>query len=99
MPPLPQALAELAPGMAKLAAPVVEHVAQRLAEGQGTRAQPLTVPTLLTQGSGSGGVPAKNSPRTAGRLTWGDGQSDRAVGGLLLVHPAGHEDPASTALG
>ncbi len=51
MPPLPEALAELAPEPAKLTAQVVEQVAQRLAEGDGTKVQPLTVPTLLTQGN------------------------------------------------
>jgi hypothetical protein len=55
MPPLPQVLAELAPDMAKLAAPVVEQVAKRLTEGQGTNAQPLTVPTLLTEANRSAG--------------------------------------------
>lgn len=55
MPPLPKALAEMSPRLGKLAAPVVEQVAQRLTQGQGTAAQPLTVPTLLTQGNRSAG--------------------------------------------
>jgi CRISPR-associated endonuclease Cas1 len=55
MPPLPQALAEMSPRLARLAAPVVEQVAQRLAQAQGTTAQPLKVPTLLTQANRSAG--------------------------------------------
>jgi hypothetical protein len=55
MPPLPQALAEIGPRLATLAAPVVEQVAQRLAKGQGTAAQPLRVPTLLTRTNRSAG--------------------------------------------
>lgn len=55
MPPLPQALAEMAPRLASLAAPVVEQVAQRLAKGQGTAVTPLRVPTLLTQSNRSAG--------------------------------------------
>lgn len=55
MPPLPQALAEMAPHLAKLAAPVVEQVAQRLTHGYETTAKPLTIPTLLTQANRSAG--------------------------------------------
>jgi hypothetical protein len=55
MPPLPQALAEMSPKLAKLVAPVVEQVVQRLTKGQGTAARPLTVPTLLTQSNRSAG--------------------------------------------
>jgi CRISPR-associated endonuclease Cas1 len=64
MPPLPQALAEMAPRLAKLAAPVVEQVAQRLSRGQGSAAQPLTVPTLLTQSNRSAG---RDRVRTAAK--------------------------------
>lgn len=42
MPPLPQTLAELSPRLAKLAAPVVEQVAQRLAHGRGRFARRAT---------------------------------------------------------
>lgn len=55
MPPLPQVLAELAPEMIKIAEPLVEQVAKRLAEGQGAEPQSLTIPTLLTQGNRSAG--------------------------------------------
>lgn len=55
LPPLPQALAELAPELGRLAAPVVKQVAQRLADGRGTATQPLTDPTLLTETSRSAG--------------------------------------------
>jgi hypothetical protein len=55
MPPLPQALAEMAPPLAKLVAPVVEQVAQRLTKGHRTSAKPLSVPTLLTQANRSAG--------------------------------------------
>jgi hypothetical protein len=55
MPPLPQTLAEFTPEMAKLATPVVEQVAKRLAEGQGTSKQPLMIPTLLTEANRSAG--------------------------------------------
>ena len=55
MPRLPQVLAELAPEMARIAAPAVEQVAQCLTEGQGTSKQPLTVPTLLTEANRSAG--------------------------------------------
>jgi hypothetical protein len=41
--------------MAKLVASVVEQVAKRLTEGRGTRKQPLTIPTLLTQNNRSAG--------------------------------------------
>jgi hypothetical protein len=66
MPPLPQALAEMSPRLATLAAPVVEQVAQRLATGQGTAAQPLRVPTLLTQANRSAG---RGGRRTAPKRT------------------------------
>jgi CRISPR-associated endonuclease Cas1 len=62
MPPLPQALAEMAPRLAKLVAPVVEQVAERLSRGQGTTAPPFTVPTLLTQSNRSR---ARDRVRTA----------------------------------
>jgi hypothetical protein len=55
MPPLPEAMSEMAPRLAKLVGPVVEQVAQRLSQGQGTAAMPLTVPTLLTQANRSSG--------------------------------------------
>jgi CRISPR-associated endonuclease Cas1 len=55
MPPLPQALAEMSPRLAKLVAPIVEQVAQRLSKGQGTVARPLTVPMLLTESNRSRG--------------------------------------------
>jgi predicted Zn-ribbon and HTH transcriptional regulator len=55
MPPLPKALAEMSPRFAMLAAPVVEQVAKRLAEGHGAEPQSLTIPTLLTQGNRSAG--------------------------------------------
>ena len=55
MPSLPQALAELAPELGKLAAPVVEQVAQRLAEGRGSATQPFSIPTLLTEANRSAG--------------------------------------------
>jgi CRISPR/Cas system-associated endonuclease Cas1 len=55
MPPLPQVLAEMSPRLAKLVAPIVEQVAQRLSQGQGTQMRPLTVPTLLTQTNRSEG--------------------------------------------
>jgi hypothetical protein len=68
MPPLPQALAEMSPRLAKLVAPVVEQVAQRLTKGQGTTARPLTVPTLLTQGNRSRGRDGvRTSPKSAPR--------------------------------
>jgi hypothetical protein len=68
MPPLSQVLAEMAPRLAKAAAPVVEQVAQRLTKGQGTSRQPVTVPTLLTQSNRSAGrdalrPSAKRTPR------------------------------------
>lgn len=47
---------------ARLAAPVVEQVAQRLAKGQGTLVQPLRVPTFLTQANRSAG---RNTVRTS----------------------------------
>jgi len=43
------------PNMAKPSVPVVEQVAQHLAEGQGTGRQPLTIPTRLTRGNRSVG--------------------------------------------
>lgn len=55
MPPLPQVLAEMSPRLAKVAAPVVEQVAQRLTHGHGTPLKPLTIPTLLTQANRSAG--------------------------------------------
>jgi predicted Zn-ribbon and HTH transcriptional regulator len=55
MPPLPQAMGEMSPRLATLAAPVVEQVAQRLAKSQGATTQPLQVPTLLTQANRSAG--------------------------------------------
>lgn len=55
MPPLAKALAEMGPLLAKVTAPVVEQVAQRLAEKQGTLAMPLKVPTLLSQANRSAG--------------------------------------------
>lgn len=55
MPPLPQALAEMASRLAKVAAPVVEQVAQRLALGSASTAKPLIIPTLLTQANRSAG--------------------------------------------
>ena len=72
MPPLPQVLAELSPEMAMLAAPVVEQVAKRLAEGQGTESQPLTIPTLLTEANrskGRDGVRVKHKHMTKQELT------------------------------
>lgn len=72
MPPLPQALAEQAPDMARLAAPVVEQVAKRLSEGHGTRRKPLTTPTLLTQANrsaGRDGVRVKAKREVAAQLT------------------------------
>ncbi len=65
MPPLPQALAEMAPRLATLAAPVVEQMAQRLTHGHGTTAKPLTTPTLLTQSNRSAG---RNGVRTTPKL-------------------------------
>jgi hypothetical protein len=62
MPPLPQALAEMAPRLAKLAAPVVEQVAQRLTRGHGTASTPFTIPTVLTQANRSAG---RNGVRTS----------------------------------
>jgi hypothetical protein len=53
--PPPQAMAEISPRLAKLVAPIVEQVAQRLTKGQGTPSRPLTMPTLLTQGNRSRG--------------------------------------------
>lgn len=55
MPPLPQSLAGTAPRLAKLVAPVVEQVAQRLVQGQSTTSKPIRVPTLLSQQNRSAG--------------------------------------------
>jgi len=55
MPSMAKALAEMGPQLAKVTAPVVEQVAQRLAENQGTVAMPLKVPTLLSQANRSAG--------------------------------------------
>ncbi len=55
MPPLAKVLAEMGPHLARVAAPVVEQAAQRLADRQGTVTKPLTVPTLLSQASRSAG--------------------------------------------
>jgi hypothetical protein len=61
---LPQALAKMSPRSASLAAPVVEQVVQHLAQGEGTPAQPLRVPTLPTQANRSAGrVTADAHPR------------------------------------
>jgi hypothetical protein len=62
----PRSLAEMSPRLATLAAPVVEQVAQRLATGQGNVAQPLRVPTLLTQANRSAG---REKVRTTARRT------------------------------
>lgn len=55
MPPMAKALAEMGPQLAKVTAPVVEQVAQRLAENRGTVATPLRIPTLLSQANRSAG--------------------------------------------
>ncbi len=55
MPPWAKVLAEMGPHLAKVTAPVVEQVAQRLAENRGTLATPLKVPTLLSQANRSAG--------------------------------------------
>jgi hypothetical protein len=55
MPALPRTVDAISPRLAVLAGPVVEQVAQGLATGQGTTAQTLMVPTLLTQGNRSAG--------------------------------------------
>jgi hypothetical protein len=66
MPPLPQALAEVSPRLTKLVAPVVEQVVQRLSQGQGTAARPLTVPMLLTGANRSRG---RDRVRTTAKKT------------------------------
>jgi hypothetical protein len=87
MPPLPQVLAELAPEMIKIAEPLVEQVAKRLSEGRGTRARPLTIPTLLTQANrsaGPDGVRVKPRRKVAAQLT-----VPRACTGCGVVLQAG----------
>lgn len=65
MPPMAKVLAGIAPQLTTLVAPLVEQVAQRLAKGQGTAAQPLRVPTLLTQTNRSAGRDAvRTNPRS-----------------------------------
>lgn len=57
-------LAEMGPHLARVTAPVVEQVAHRLAENQGTVAMPLKVPTLLSQANRSAGRDGvRTSPR------------------------------------
>ncbi|MEJ7901560.1 MAG: hypothetical protein WKF63_06905, partial [Thermomicrobiales bacterium] len=48
-------VARTAPQLARLVGPVVEQVAQRLAQGQSKTSKPITVPTLLSQTSRSDG--------------------------------------------
>lgn len=73
LPPMAKVLAEMGPHLARATAPVVEQVAQRLAEKQGTVAMPLRVPTLLSQANRSAGrdgvrtAPKKDAP--TGRLS------------------------------
>jgi len=55
MPPMAKVLAEMGPHLTRVAAPVVEQVAQRLAENQGTVSIPLKIPTLLSQANRSAG--------------------------------------------
>lgn len=62
MPPLAKPLGEMGPNLARVTAPVVEQVAQRLAEKQGTIAMPLKVPTLLSQANRSA---VRDAVRTA----------------------------------
>jgi hypothetical protein len=69
MPSLPKALAEMSPRMAKLVAPVVEQVAQRLTQGQGTMAQPITIPTMLTQANRSTGRDRVRTQPQRSRIT------------------------------
>jgi hypothetical protein len=85
MPPLPQALAEMSPQLARLAAPVVEQVAQRLARNQGTIEQPLAVPTLLTQANRSAGRDAvRTSKKRATALEKLEAPSACRTCGVLL---------------
>jgi CRISPR/Cas system-associated endonuclease Cas1 len=67
MPPLPQLLAALTPELARLTAPVVEQVAQRLTDGERTGKRPLTIPTLLTQTNRSAGRDGSGHNRSARR--------------------------------
>lgn len=73
MPSMAKVLAEMGPHLARVTAPVVEQVAQRLSQGQGSAAIPFKVPTLLTQGHRSAGrdsvrtTPKKDAP--TGRLS------------------------------
>ncbi len=68
MPPTAKVLAEMAPHLARVTAPVVEQVAQRLADKHGITARPIMVPTLLSQANRSAGrdsvrtVPKKRAP-------------------------------------
>jgi CRISPR-associated protein Cas1 len=55
MPPLTQSLAEIAPKLARLVAPVVEQVAQRLVHTQSEATKPNRLPTLLSQTNRSEG--------------------------------------------
>ena len=91
MPPLPQALAELAPEMAKLAAPVVEQVAKRLSEARGTKAQPLTIPTLLTEANRSVGRDAvRVKPMREAKVELTVPRACKACGVVLLRQDRGH---------
>ncbi len=90
MPPMAKVLAVMGPQLAKVTAPVVEQVAQRLAEHQGTAATPLRIPTLLSQANRSAGregvrtamkkpareipVAAPNACRECGTVLTGNGR-------------------------
>lgn len=91
MPTLPKAVMEMSPRFAKLAAPPVEQVTQRLARNTATKAQPLMVPTLLTQANRSAG---RDQVRTKPRLSSAPEKTSLPAAcrerGVVLEDPARH---------